>query len=654
MPAIVIEASPITPAGDDVFKRSGFVAVLNVRERANRVEDLSNVLSHMIGVRVRQYGGLGSFATVSVRGSSSNQVEIYLDGVPLNDGYSGVTNLGDLPLAGIDRIELFRGATPPQFGSQSIGGAVNLVTQLDGEPTGALVSRMDLSESYGSFGTSRHVMSLWSLLGPARVFLHGSYMRSDGDFEFIDDTGTPENLYDDASAIRVNNEFSVWSVLGRMSTESPRLGKLSISHNALIREQRVPGMGTFKSQTAHSDRTRNLTHARWTSPAYLDGRLRTYSGGYLSLTNEQFHDPDGDLSFVSQDTDNSFRTAGGSARAKLNVPVLPVWLEALYEGNSERFTPRNNLPQPTEGPDRTRATHHGAVSADLELFDRQVVLSATQRFISQTTEFYDAPAFPWLPPSPQGRLSFSEQSPHIGFRWHPFSFATVKGNWGRYVRQPTMLELFGNVGSVTGSAALVPEEGTNRDIGVVFSQERLWGLRNAFLEVVYLNNRMENLILFFPNSQFTARPENISSARIRGWEVSFAAQWQDRFRVAGNYAFLGTEDTSPIPFYNGNQLPGRPAHDTALFADAMWRRWTLSYELHHIGRNFLDPANMREVPSREIHGVAVRTALFSNAVSLTAEGRNLGDDQISDVNGFPLPGRSFYMTLSFQPLGGTR
>lgn len=646
IPEIVVEAPRVPLHVDDVYMRPGFVAVVDLRPREGRVEDLSDVLSRMVGVRVRQYGGLGSFATASIRGSSSNQVEVYLDGVPLNDGYSGVTNLADLPLDGVERIEVFRGFAPPQLGSSSIGGAINLVTR-----GAADVTRhpgFELRESRGSYRTARHVMSWWSDAGPANVFLHAGYMKSDGNFTFVHDRGTPQNPDDEVETTRINNDFDQWNLLGRLNLSAGGAGEFTLGHNSFVREQGVPGIGSDQSESARAERERHLTYVRWALPAVLGERLQTFVRGYHSASNEKLHDPDGDIALYATDTDNDFRVTGGTARVKFEVPRVPAALEALYEGRYEAFTPRDHLPRFSEGPDRTRMTHQGALSVDLYLFRQDLVLTATQRFITQATEFYDAPAFPYLPPSPQGRRTFDEATPQFGFRWHPASFVTVKGNWGRYVRQPTMLELFGNVGSVTGSDDLVPEHGTNRDIGVVFSYEGASALRSGFGEIVYLYNDVGELILFFPNSQYTSRPENISSARIRGWEVSFSTRWNDWLRVAGNYAYLDSRDTGPIPYYNGNALPSRPKYDATLFVDTMWRRWTLSYELHYIGANYLNPANFDEVPAREIHNLALRVRMFSDALSFTAGAANLGDNRISDVSGFPLPGRSFYATLGFQ------
>ena len=169
----------------ELYNRSGFVAAVDLGDRRARVEDLASVLAQMVGVKVKQYGGLSDFATVSIRGSSANQVNVYLDGVPVNDAYSGVTNIADLPLGGVERVEVYRGFAPPHLGSGAMGGAVNLITT---DPSrwggGHLLSGLEFQTSYGSFDTSRQTATAWLQPGRLRLFAHGNHTRTLGDFPF--------------------------------------------------------------------------------------------------------------------------------------------------------------------------------------------------------------------------------------------------------------------------------------------------------------------------------------------------------------------------------------------------------------------------------------------------------------------------------------
>ncbi len=638
--------APGPDARSDVTNRPGFVALVDMRPRAGRVEDLTAVLSQLVGVRVTQYGGLGSFATVSIRGSSSSQVRTFLDGMPIDDPYLGVTNLGDLPLGGVERVEVYRGFSPPQLGGSAIGGAVHLVTRDDGARD-ALLSAAEASASAGSFDTRRENGSLFLRPGPVRVFAHGTYERSQGDFEFEDDNGTPYNLDDDEVATRVNNDFEGWNGILRASSDIPRVAEASLAYYHAERENGVPGLGSFQSTTARSERTRQMAQARLEGvPLFADKQLRWWANGFYQRANEQFFDPDRDVSLLAQDTDNTIDSYGGSARVRWLLPVLPAAIEASYLGQKEQFHPVNNLPQPTSGPDRWRHATTWSLGADVYLLKQTLVLTATQRWEENTDEFFDPPRFPWLPPTPQGVATHRTDTPSLGARWQPVAWLAVKANAGRYYRLPTFLELFGNTGSVTGSSTLEPEEGENRDLGVVLNFPRARAFRSLFLEVSRFDNKAENLILFFPNSQYTVKPVNIGSSRIRGWEVSGAAAWRS-LELAAGYTLLDTEDTSEIPYYNGNQLPSRPEDDLNTSLSFTWRVLRATYEFHYMSANWLDQANLREAPSREMHNLAflVRTPL--QGLSFALEGLNLTDERPVDVAGYPLPGRSFYTTLGY-------
>ena len=647
VPPIVVKAKRRDPDAG-LYNRSGFVASFDLRERKDRTEDLAAVLSQMVGVKVRQYGGLGDFATVSIRGSSASQVNVYLDGVPVNDSYSGVTNLADFPLGGVERIEIYRGFAPPHLGAGAIGGAVNLVSS---DPArwgrGGLLTGLDVHASYGSFDTSRQHASAWLRPWKLRVFAHGSHTRTLGNFAFFDDNGTPINTDDDETLDRTNNDFESYGGIGRIEADVPGFANASLTVDGYRRDQGVAGMGTFRSKTARYYRRRGIGHANLETKPFFFNQLILGGTGFYSYSNERYSDPEGTVSLARQDTDNTIKGWGGRARARWFVPMMPVAIDAVAEQRTDEFHPVDNLLE-REGPDRWRTTRTAVLSADVYLIHQTLVLTGTERWQRHTTEFWDEAPFPWLPPNPRGVVERDNRSPSAGLRWTPVAAVMVKGNIGRYQRLPTFLELFGNRGTVTGDADLEPEEGLNRDVGVVVTFGRRGWLRRLYLEAVYIDNEATNLILFFPNSQQTTKPENIGSARIKGWEFSAAAAIGAGLELSGNYTLLDTEDTSDIPYYNGNRLAGRPLHDAMFVASYRTRRWKLSWEAHYIGATFLKRANMSEEAARNLHSAIVQLFMPLPGLSFTVEARNVTNERASDVSGFPLPGRTFYTTLSYR------
>ncbi len=641
VPEIVVEAERLGSA-ERLLDRSGFVALIDLGDAHKRFEDAAALLSRLAGVRVLQYGGLGSYATVSIRGSSANQVLLFLDGVPLNNAYLGVANIADLPLGDLERIEIYRGFSPPHLGSSAIGGAINLVSFAgdDGK-----ASRLTAGVTAGSYGTERYMISFGAGAGRARFRAHASHTRSAGDFSFVDDAATPLNPLDDRTATRYNNDFKSWNIIGRVDVDLPYVSGLGLCHNALLREGGVPGIGANQSLTARSERNTHITYLEADPEPFLSRSIETEFTLFHSWTADRFHDPLGEITAARLETDNRIVVYGGNGRARLYPHRLPVSLDIFFEGRKERFHPVSSIPAPSEGPDRLRSVKTLSLSGDVRPAGDRLVLTVGGRIERHASEFYEEAPFPWLPPTPTGKVTSTERTPQAGFRWHLLPQLCIKGNWGRYHRIPTFLELFGNLGSVTGNPDLEPELGTNRDIGIILRAERLLMIENPFLELVYIDNDVENLILFFPNSQYTSFPVNIGSASIRGIEATCSGSIGRFLGLSGSYALLDGRDTGPIPYYNGNRLAGRPVHQASGRIDIERTHWKAGYELHYIGANYLDRANMTEVPARAIHNAVFELSSHGMAVSL--EARNLGDDRISDVNGFPLPGRSFYATMSY-------
>ncbi len=460
---IVIEAAR-PDARTDLANRPGFVALVDMTARRGRVEDLTAVLSQLVGVHVTQYGGLGSFATVSIRGSSSSQVRTFLDGIPIDDPYLGVTNLADLPLGGVGRVEVYRGFSPPQLGGSAIGGAVNLVTRGEGVHEG-LFSGLEANLSGGSFDTQRENGTLWLAPGPVQVFAHVTHEQSAGDFSFLDDNGTPQNPHDDETAARVNNDFDAWSGIVRAASDVPYVGNAAIAYYDASRDNGVPGLGSHQSTTARSDRRRRMGQLRVEGTPLFGKQLHWWTNGFYTRSNERFVDRHTNVSLIPQDTDNTIDAYGGNARATWYVPWLPVSLDAAFLGQKETFHPVNNVPARVEGPDRWRHATTTSVGGSIYLFHQSLVLTATERYEHHEDEFFAPPRLAWLPPTPEGRVSHDAQTPSAGARWQPLSWLAFKGNVGRYYRLPTFLELFGNTGSVTGNSQLEPEHGVNRDVG---------------------------------------------------------------------------------------------------------------------------------------------------------------------------------------------
>ena len=117
-------ADPI--GASDIHKNPAYATVITRESFEGRETSLPDVLAEATGVHVKRLGGLGTFSTLSLRGSSADQVEVYLDGILLNTAFGGGVDLSNLPLAHVGQIEVYRGAGASGNG---LGGTVHVRTR---------------------------------------------------------------------------------------------------------------------------------------------------------------------------------------------------------------------------------------------------------------------------------------------------------------------------------------------------------------------------------------------------------------------------------------------------------------------------------------------------------------------------------------------
>ncbi|MDR2691642.1 MAG: TonB-dependent receptor plug domain-containing protein [Dysgonamonadaceae bacterium] len=122
------------------------VVALDAKAFYNTTSDLGKLLDKASGIKIRETGGVGSGLNISLNGFTGNNVKIFMDGVPMH-GFGSAFQLNNIPVGLADRIEVYKGVVPIEFGSDAMGGVINIVTNQSRR------SYLDFSASYGSFNT---------------------------------------------------------------------------------------------------------------------------------------------------------------------------------------------------------------------------------------------------------------------------------------------------------------------------------------------------------------------------------------------------------------------------------------------------------------------------------------------------------------------
>lgn len=595
--------------------------------RRDAVMDLGRALEGTEGLRVVRLGGLGAFSTVSIRGSTAEQVMVLLDGIPLGGADGAPVDLGVLPLGPLAAVDLHRNFTPARFGVPALAGAIDL------RPRTADLPEASAEVGGGSFST--HVLR-------ARVGAHGfsadvDVLGSEGDFRFNDDAGTRWTDADDTRRTRRNNASRHVSSLLRGAFDLTPTLRVALLWLGTSSERELPGLGVHPTTRSRTDLRRDVAGLTLTA-ALAATELRL--AAHVAATETAVLDPLGELGPPRpRDTLTSLvpgvtLTAGhgfGPEDLPLRAELHAAWRAESLGGDRALAATRHLL---TVGTTASLAVPSARLRLQL---DAQLLVP-----LADTTSGVTAPPPSATDPADAFRLSASI-SPASG---HRLAFTAT-----RSFRLPSLYERFGDTGLTLGNPSLLPERAHGLELswrGALLSPGAAHD-HSISMDIQLFSRWHEDLIQFLQNAQNVARPENIASAFIAGAEVSLQYTLGDALSSRLGLTLLHTRDTSSIAARRGRPLPLRPpltAHARVRYAPSP--RLGIALDTHAMSSNYLDPAGLVRTRPRLLVGAHLDARVGDVSVVLSVT--NLLGSTVQDLAGFPLPGLSAFATLRWESL----
>ena len=262
----------------------GSVTVIRPDDYKGEQKTLPDLMRKVPGVHVREVNGKGQYTTVTVRGSTAAQVGVFIDGVLSNLGGDSAVDLSTIPIANVERIEVYRGYIPARFAGTFMGGVINIVTK---RPDKADVS-VELGKS--SYGGKKGAVEVTAPLGDGSLMFGTNYESSDGDFTY-DSYAAESNINTLKENIRVANakvnDFYKDSVakyaseLGKEGTAFTAQGGAGYFANNTEAWQKYIDDGSFKADITANIDTSKITQA----DAKLAGIDTYYKDKYSTLDN---------------------------------------------------------------------------------------------------------------------------------------------------------------------------------------------------------------------------------------------------------------------------------------------------------------------------------------------------------------------------------
>lgn len=598
LPPVDVPAPPPEESSVTRTSPSGVVTVIEVAAHRGEAKDTAELIAASPGTVLSDAGGVGQRKSICLRGVSSSGVLVLLDGVPLSAPGTSV-DLARIPAPILDRLEILRGAASARYGPGALGGVVNLVTR---RPTHG--ASLTAEATWGSFGTVLASGSASAALlgGDGLVLVHGA--RSAGDFGFLHDRlpTVPEGL---TPQTRANNQASVGGGLLRYRAALTPRWSVEVMGEGGADTRGLAGTAQNPTADTSLDAAHGLLSARLTRTFDNGGELSALGWGRLEEST---------LYSSQYDSGRWRQTQGG---AGLDV----AWSQLLFSRHglsAAAHVTTEWLRSPAAAqPSWVRA---GVMIGDeVFLFDGVLAVNATLR-IDQSGPF----------------TGFSPRAGALLLL--PGGFE-VRVNGGQAHRPPTFLELYVVQGNVVPNPDLRPERGLSADASAGFRNER------AFVQLGGFAGIYEDLISYEYYPPLFARPYNFLAARMMGLELEASVEPTPWLSAGASYTLLSTQNLKDDPRYYLKSLPYRPMHK-AHARVAVGPRWLRARgDVLWQSEQFTNRSQTVALDARAFVNAGLVVQPWST-VALALEVKNLLDVQSQDLDGYPLPSRGAYLTLS--------
>ena len=677
---LVLQNATVTAKSREQKLREGAFAVgaLNIRLQASTLQSLTQAIDRSSGIRIREEGGVGSEFDLSINGMSGNSIRYFLDGMPLDAKGTGMT-LANLPVNIIERVEIYKGVIPVSFGSDALGGAVNIVTnrsrrnyldfsygigsfhthkadfsaQYTGKKTG-LIFKPVISANYSKNDYLMRDVKVRNEEHTAFVIkdlprFHDDYLSLFGQMEVgVADRSWADAFFVSASVSKVDKDIQTGATQDRVIGMAERHTQ---SLNVSARYEKVDfltdGM-QFQVSASHTmdhSQTIDTTYRRY----YWDGSY--IDGSYSEIrsrgkTLRHYRRP---LTVVSSNL--SYRLAEGHELA-LNYVFNRAGNRQTDDWDTD-FVPTDDV----------LAKHIAGLSYDQSLLSGRLnnaffVKDYVNHLMIGQNEL----------PSTTGAnvVQGSDTKNYVGYglgtRYLFFDPLAVKGSYEHSVRLPISRELLGNGSTVYPNVALKPEISENFNVGL-FGTVDLGGGHSIAYEVNGFVRLVDNYIrATVKETESMMQYVNVAAVHIKGVDGEIRYDWAGKLHVAANASYDDSRDmrkytqSGDLSVTYRNRTPNRPwtyanaevsysFYDVGLrgsrlrlSADYQWVHW-----FYLTWAAFGSASTKSKVPTQHITNASLLYSWHSNRYNVSLECTNLLDALAFDNYMLQKPGRAFFL-----------
>jgi len=656
------------------------VVAIDAKSQYNSTLDLGHLLARASGVKIREAGGVGADLNVTLNGFTGRNIKIFMDGVPMQ-GNSSSFQLNNIPVSLAERIEVYKGVVPVEFGGDAIGGAINIVTN---RTTNTFA---DASYSYGSFNTHRSNIIIGHTTPKGFSFQLNAYQTySDNDFRIKSRLITNGQYSRDTSWFKrfhggYHNETVVAKLGWVNKSWADRFfigATVSQDHQDV---QNAPANIEFVYGDVETNRKGFQPNMEYYKrDLFTKGLTVRASANYNFNSNHNVDTSSYKYNWLGDRTMavskgergtaalSDFTNSNYSAMANVSYAINDrhaITINDVQTGSTRKITSTASEEVLTEYEKLRRKNFKNVlgVAYNIRQSQRWNINVFGKNYYQKVTGPYNL-ADEAHPEWQERDESYSTMG--YGFASTYFwKYLQFKASVERAYRLPSENELFGDENAEVGNTSLKAENSLNYNLGVTLNKS----FSNKDALYLDINGYYRNTDDFIKREILvrtgTLTSVNFGNTRNLGLDVEARYYYKNKAMIGGTFSVMSLYDNEAYRGSEGNvlnshykdRMPNIPYQfgnlDAAYYIHNIGGKnsgnvLNLDYNLYYVYKFFLNwesmgnADNKYSLPTQISHDFSATYMIKGGKYNFSFEAKNIGNAELADNFGMLKPGRAFY------------